>query len=163
MKVSLNTFKHWLLIVGGSIGILFALFCILTQWKFVTVSTEGISVKEIYQGPKDTIIYCLNVPIDRYTSTWEVEIKEDGTAYQIPKRSIIELHKNVVKSRLNDDIHYNNLGEMNHAQLVTGGPAITSWYIGTQDSAVLIWKEGMELEPAPYEILRECGIHTMVE
>ena len=59
--------------------------------------------------------------------------------------------------------HFFDRGEMNHAQLVTGGPAITSWYIGAPGDAVLIWNEETELEPAPYELLKECGLHILVE
>lgn len=162
-KSAWTVFLKWLIIIIGSIGILFALFCVLTQWKFITVSTEEISVTEIYQGPNDIIIYRLNVPEDRYASNWKFEIKNDGSGYQIPKRSIIELHKNVLQSQLIDDEHFFDRGEMNHAQLVTGGPAVSSWHIGSPDNAVLIWEEGMVLEPAPYELLVECGLHILVE
>lgn len=105
-KSAWTVFLKWLIIIIGSIGILFALFCVLTQWKFITVSTEGISITEIYQGPNDIIIYRLNVPEDRYASNWKFEIKNDGSGYQIPKRSIIELHKNVLQSQLIDDEHF---------------------------------------------------------
>lgn len=163
-KSAWTVFLKWLIIIIGSIGILFALFCVLTQWKFITVSTEGISITEIYQGPNDIIIYRLNVPEGRYATNWKFEIKEDGSGYQIPKRSIIELHKNVVESHLNSsDYMFHDQGEMNHAQFVTGGPAITSWHLGAPDNAVLIWEEGMVLEPAPYELLVECGLHVLVE
>lgn len=162
-KSSLATFKRWLIIVVGSIGVLFALFYILTQWKIITVSTEEISVIEIYQGPNEIIIYRLNIPDDRYASSWEFQIQDDGSGYHIPKKSIIELHKNVIESQLNHDYQIYDHGEMNNAQLVTGGPAITQWYIGAPGDAVLVWKEGMELEPAPYEILEKCGLHVLVE
>ena len=162
-KSAWTVFRNWLIIIIGSIAILFTLFCILTQWKFITVPTEGISVTEIYQGPNDIIIYRLNVPEDRYASDWKFEIKDDGSGYQIPKRSIIEIHKNVLQSRLLDDEHFFDRGEANHAQFVTGGPAITSWHIGAPDNAVLIWEEGMELDPAPYELLEECGLHILLE
>ena len=162
-KSAWTVFRNWLIIIIGSIAILFTLFCILTQWKFITVPTEGISVTEIYQGPNDIIIYRLNVPEDRYASDWKFEIKDDGSGYQIPKRSIIEIHKNVLQSQLLDDEHFFDRGEANHAQFVTGGPAITSWHIGAPDNAVLIWEEGMELDPAPYELLAECGLHILLE
>ena len=162
-KSAWTVFRNWLIIIIGSIAILFTLFCILTQWKFITVPTEGISVTEIYQGPNDIIIYRLNVPEDRYASDWKFEIKDDGSGYQIPKRSIIEIHKNVLQSQLLDDEHFFDRGEANHAQFVTGGPAITSWHIGAPDNAVLIWEEGMELDPAPYELLEECGLHILLE
>lgn len=162
-KSAWTVFRNWLIIIIGSIAILFTLFCILTQWKFITVPTEGISVTEIYQGPNDIIIYRLNVPEDRYASDWKFEIKDDGSGYQIPKRSIIEIHKNVLQSQLLDDEHFFDRGEANHAQFVTGGPAITSWHIGAPDNAVLIWEEGVELDPAPYELLKECGLHILLE
>ena len=162
-KSAWTVFRNWLIIIIGSIGSLLVLFCILTQWKFITVSTDGISVTEIYQGPNDIIIYRLNVPEDRYASNWKFEIKDDGSGYQIPKRSIIELHKNVLQSQLLDDEQFFDRGEANHAQFVTGGPAITSWHLGAPDNAVLIWEEGMVLEPAPYELLVECGLHILVE
>lgn len=162
MKKEKSALKRWLIIVVSSIVVMFLLFCFLTQWKFITVSTEGISVTEIYRGPNDIIIYRLNVPEGRYASDWKFEIKEDGSGYQIPKRSIIELNKNVVESLLNDDYRFDD-HEMNHEQLVVGGPAITSWHIGAPNNAVLIWEEGMKLEQAPYELLEECGLHILLE
>lgn len=161
-KSAWTIFTHWFTIVVGSLGILFALFCILTQWKIVTVSTVGISVKEIYQGPNDIIICRLNVPDGRYASCWDWEIEDDGSYYQIPKRSIIELHKNTQNSQL---VHFqmHDHGEMNAAQSKTGGPAITSWYIGAPKDAVYIWSEEMEIESAPMDVLRKVGLDFLVE
>lgn len=158
-KSAWQTFTHWFTISVGSIGILLALFCILTQWNVINVSTKGISVQEVYQGPNEIIIYRLNVPEGRYASCWEWEYQDNGAGYQIPKRSIIELSKN------NNDVETNRLmpyllydcGETNSAQEKRGGPEITSWYIGSPNNAVLIWSEGMQIEPAPFSVLKSCG------
>lgn len=156
-KTAWQSFTHWFTIIFGSLTILFLLFCFLTQWKGITVSTEGISVKEVYQAPNGTIIYRLNVPEDTYASCWEWELKDDGSGYQIPKRSIIELERYTQVNQL--DVYLcHDRNEMNSAQLKTGGPAITSWYIGAPIEAVFIWNEEMEVEPAPDDVLRKVGL-----
>jgi len=61
-KSAWTIFTHGFTIIVGSIFILVALFNLLTQWRFISVSTEGVTVKELYQGPNDIIICRLNVP-----------------------------------------------------------------------------------------------------
>ena len=161
-KSAWTKFTHWFTIIVGSIFILVALFNLFTQWRFISVSTEGVTVKELYQGPNDIIICRLNVPEGRYSSGWEWSIQDDGSIYQIPKRAILELYKNTQDTQL---IYYqmHDNGEINSVQAKTGGPAVTSWYIGSPNDSVFIWSDDMDLQPAPEDVLRKVGLLFLVE
>lgn len=144
-------------IVSGCLLLLFGLFCILTQWKFVTLPMNGVSVEWIYLLPDGRYIYKLEgVPEDVYCSEWKFIYTEDGCSYKIPKRSIIELNFGTQPNQLRCD-HLMDPAENNAAHKELGLPQITKWYLGKPGDAILIYEEGMDILPAPEELLKRWG------
>ena len=150
-------------IVTGCFLLLFGLFCFLTQWKFISLPMDGISVKWIYMLPDGRYIYKLNgVSEDVYCSEWKFEYTEDGCAYQIPKRSVIEPYRNSQPNQLVCELHGDPL-ENNAAHKELGLPYITKWYLGKPGDAILVYEEGLEIPPAPEELLRKWGYKSISE
>ena len=144
-------------IVGCSLLFLFGLFCFLTQWKFITLPMDGISVKYIYTCPDGRLIYALeNVPEDIWCGEWEFLDTEDGSFYTIPKRSIIELNKEMMCNQLLYD-QWIDFNEHNSSNRALGLPEVTKWYLGKPENAILIYEEGMNIPPAPEELLTKWG------
>lgn len=158
-----NRFCNRYTIVSGCLLLLFGLFCILTQCKFIALPMEGISVEWIYMLPDGRYIYKLeNVPENVYCSEWKFVYTEDGCAYKIPKRSIIELNRELVTNQL----LYEQLGdpaENNAANQFLGLPYITKWYMGKPGDAILVYEEGMDIPPAPEELLIRWGYNSKTE
>ena len=152
-----NRFCNRYTIVTGCLLILFGLFCMFTQWKFITLPINGISVEWIYMLPDGRYIYKLeNVPEDVYCSEWQFIYTEDGCSYKIPKRSIIELSRNSQPNQLLPD-HLGDPAENNAAHAELGLPHITKWYLGIPGEAILIYEEGRDITPAPEELLKRWG------
>lgn len=150
-------------IVSGCLLLLFGLFCFLTQWKFISLPMDGISVEWIYMLPDGRYMYKLDgVSEDVYCSEWKFMYMEDGCAYQIPKRSIIEPYCNSQPNQLLCDLHGDPL-ENNAANEEQGLPHITKWYLGKPGDALLIYEEGMNIPPAPEELLSKWGYKTIKE
>lgn len=158
-----NRFCNRYTTVSVCLLLLFGMFCLLTQWEFVTLPTDGISMKWIYMLPDGRYIYKLeNVPENVYCSEWKFIYTEDGCAYKIPKRSIIELNRELVGNQL----LYEQLGdpvENNAANQFLGLPHITKWYLGKPGNAILVYEEGMEITPAPEELLIRWGYNSIEE
>lgn len=165
--------RHWSIIwskfssrytiVTCCLLLLFGIFCFLTQWKFISLPMDGISVEWIYMLPDGRYVYKLeNVPENVYCSEWKFVYAEDGCAYQIPKRSIIEPYRNSQPNQLLCDLHGDPL-ENNAANEELGLPHITKWYLGKPGDAILIYEEGMDIPPATEELLRKWGYTNPTE
>ena len=158
-----NQFCNRYTIVTGCILLLFGLFCFLTQWKFISLPMDGIIVKWIYMLPDGRYIYKLNgVSEDVYCSEWKFVYTEDGCAYQIPKRSVIEPYRNSQPNQLVCELHGDPL-ENNAAHKELGLAYITKWYLGKPGDAILVYEEGLEIPPAPEELLRKWGYKSISE
>lgn len=120
----------------------------LTRWKCIPVSADVLEVTEVSQLSDGRIIYHLNVKDDKNLYFIKFTTNEDGSYYITPMRSIIETKRTSNLGLFNEyfmvDISENNAYQQNHGD----GIVITSCYIGPQDNAILIWKDGMELPPA---------------
>ena len=150
-------------IVTGCILLLFVLFCFLTQWKFISLPMDGISVKWIYMLPDGRYIYKLNgVSEDVYCSEWKFVYTKDGCAYQIPKRSVVEPYRNSQPNQLVCELLGDPL-ENNAAHKELELPYITKWYLGKPGDAILVYEEGLEIPPAPEELLRKWGYKSISE
>ena len=145
-------------IVSGCLLLLFGLFCFLTQWKFISLPMDGISVKYIYTCSDGRLIYALdNVPEDIWCSEWEFLYTEDGSLYKIPKRSIIELNKEMMCNQLLYD-QWIDFNEYNSRNRILGLPEVTKWYLGKPGNAILIYEEGMMISSAPKDLLAKWGL-----
>lgn len=134
----------------------------LTQWKWLSIEAPGMSVAEIYQLKDGRIIYKLDVPDGVWSRTFEFEHCEDGSTYLIPRRSLIELGEQQGWGSLLDNYLMIDAAEDNAWQQAYGdGIIMTRYYIGHPDSSnpLLIWEEGMELEPAPAELEAIFGMN----
>lgn len=150
-------FSKWFTIVVGAMILLVGCFCLLTQWKCITLPMDGIFVKDIYMFPDGRLSYRLrNVPVDVWCSTWDFATTEDGHIYKIPKRSVIELYRNSQPNQLEVEILIDP-NEENAHNAKLGLPHITKWYLGEPGNAILIWEEGMEVPPATKELLMRHG------
>lgn len=140
-------------------GIFFGSFCLLTQWKFIPVSTHAMEVAEIYRLEDGRILYRLDVPEDVFCRDFKFETHEDGSSYKIPMCSLIETTKLQGFESYLDGYMMIDPAENNAYAKKTGGTIITSWYFGAPGDALLIYEEGMELEPAPADLEARYGAH----
>jgi len=125
----------------------------LTQWKCLPITAHGMEVAEIYRLEDGRILYRLNVPEDAWCRNYKFEDR-DGKSYKIPVRAIIELGEKQGWPSTLDDYQMIDAGEGNAYREKMGETPITQWYIGHPDNAILVYEEGMEVEPAP-EVLEE--------
>jgi transcriptional regulator with XRE-family HTH domain len=150
-------------IASGCLLLIFGLFCFLTQWKFISLPMDGINIEWIYMFPDGRYVYNLDgVPENVYCSQWKIVYTEDGRAYKIPKRSIIELNTNSQPNQLLCDQLGDPL-ENNAANEELGLPHITKWYLGEPGDAILVYEEGMDITLAPEELLRRWGYKSIME
>ena len=155
-----NTFRrfctYFTIIVSATL-LVFGCFCLLTQWKCITLPVKGFSVKEIYSFPDGRLYYQLDdVPEGVWCSEWDFMVTEDGCCYKIPKRSIIELHKDTQNNQLKMD-QLLDPKELNAANEKAGLPQITKWYLGKPGDAILIYEDGMKIPQAPGSLLLKYG------
>lgn len=130
-------------------AILLGGFAALTQWKCLAVTTNGATVAEIYQLKDGRIVYKLDAPNSDWCWTFNFEETVDGRCYKTPVRSIVEMNENNGLTSALAEYMIIDPNENNAVAQVLGKPHITKWYIGKPDDAILIYEEGMELEPAP--------------
>lgn len=154
----LKGFGIAVLIFAVIIGALLA----LTQWKWIPITTHEMDVAEIYQLQDGRILYRLNVPNGVWSRDFEFVHNEDGAEYIIPKRSIIDLNEKAGWGSLLDSYLMLDVAETNAWHQAQGdGIVVTKCYLGNPDepNPLLIWEEGMELEPAPAELEAVYGYH----
>lgn len=142
------------LIFAVVIGCLLA----LTQWSWLPVTTYGMEVAEIYRLEDGRILYRLDVPEDAWCREYKFE-DHDGKNYKIPVRAIIELNEKVGWPSTLGEYQLIDAEESNTWRQNRGEPVITQWYVGHPDDAILIYEEGMHLEPAPAELEAVYGYH----
>ena len=158
-----NRFCNRYTIVSGCLLLLFGLFCLLTQWKMITLPMDGVSVEWIYMLSDGRYVYKLeDVSEDVYCSQWKFIYTDEGCVYQIPRRSVIELGRKEQPNQLLCEM-MGDPNENNAAHDVLGLPHITKWYIGKPGDAVLIYEEGMDIAPAPEKLLIRWGYKDMEE
>ena len=126
----------------------------LTQWKWMTIDTVQMDVAEIYRMEDGRILYKLEVPKGVWSRTFDFEHCADGTEYLIPKRSIIELGEQQGWGSLLDGYLMIDVAENNAYRQGQEMGTVTRYYLGDPDdpNPLLIWEEGMVLEPAPAEL-----------
>ena len=150
-------FCKWFTLVAVAAILLFGCFCLLTQWKCITLPIDGVSVKEIYMFPDGRLIYSLeNVPNDVWCSEWDFINAGDGSIYKMPKRSVIEIARNSQPNQLEVEMLIDP-NELNAHNAKADLPRVTKWYLGVPGNAILIWEEGMEVLPATKELLIKHG------
>lgn len=153
-----NTQKALLKGVGATVlvfAVLFGCLLALTQWKWMTITTNYMEVAEIYQLADGRILYRLEVPSGVWSREFEFVHCGDGSEYLIPKRSVIELGEQEGWGSFLDSYLMMDVAETNAWHQAQGdGIVITKYYIGSPEESdpLLIWEEGMELEPAPAEL-----------
>lgn len=144
--------------VGATVlvfAILVACLVAMTQWKWMEIDAVHMEVAEIYQLADGRILYKLDVPAGVWSRTFEFTHCEDGSSYLTPKRSLIELGEQQGWGSLLDGYLMIDVAEENAWQKKHGtGVERTRYYIGTPEDIdpLLIWEEGMVLEPAPAEL-----------
>lgn len=141
-------------------GVLFGGFVAATQWNFIEISAHEMSISEIYQLRDGRIIYKLDVPEGVSNREWKFVYTEDGGMYKIPVTSLINTTQlQGFESGLRQ-YQMIDAGETNAWLKSQGRSPVTKWYIGNPElsSALLIYEEGMPLEPAPAELEAKYGI-----
>lgn len=136
-------------------------FVALTQWRFVEVTTNGMTVAEIYRLEDGRIIYRLDTPSNTWSRSFEFSHGPDNEKFKIPVRAVVELNEMQGWPSYLDDYMMIDEAENNAWERANGYPETKRWYIGGPDDCLLIYEVGMELEPAP-EHLEELvlrGIH----
>ncbi len=146
------------LIAALVFSVLIGSFICLTQWDCISISTMGVEIAEIYQLEDGRILYRMELPEGVWCRNFRFEHHEDGSDYKIPVRSIIDL--NELQGIPNALPYYQMIdpAEENAFQAAHGhGNTVTKWYWGDPDDAILIYEEGMVLEPAPEELEKIYG------
>lgn len=144
---------------GGIIAVfmclfLFGAYCGLTKWKCIPVPSDLLEVTEVSLLADGRIIYHLNVKDDKQLYFIKITTNEDGSYYMTPMRSIIESKRTIDKGFFNEYFTV-DIAETNAYQQTNGKrTTITSCYVGSQDNAILVWEDGMEL-PKASEALEE--------
>ena len=140
-------------------GIFFGSFVLATQWNFIEISTHAMEVAEIYQLQDGRIIYRLDVPDGLYCSEWKFVYTEDGGMYKIPFNALINtawlqgFESTLGKYQMIDP------GENNAWRKAQGLAPVTKWYMGSpENNPLLIYEEGMILEPAPEHLEARFGV-----
>lgn len=148
-----------LLIAFMICAVLFGGFVAVTQWQFIEVSAHAMSVSEIYQLQDGRIIYKLEVPDGVYCNDWKFAYTEDGSMYKIPVTALINTAQLQGFTSELDYYQIIDVGENNASRKAQGLPPVTKWYIGSPNlgSALLIYEEGITLEPAPAELEERYG------
>ena len=135
-------------------AVLIGSLLVLTQWKCIPIDPVEMEVAEIYQLKDGRILYKLDVPAGVWSRTFAFEHCEDGATYLTPMRSLIELGEQQGWGSLLDGYLMIDVAENNAWLQKQGIGSMTQYYIGQADGVnpLLIWEEGMELEPAPAEL-----------
>lgn len=131
-------------------GVLLGSFVLATQWNFVEISTHAMEVAEIYQLQDGRILYKMDIPDGLYCNEWKFVYTEDGGMYKIPFNALINtawlqgFESTLGKYQMIDP------GENNAWRKAQGLSPVTKWYMGSPgNNPLLIYEEGMVLEPAP--------------
>ncbi len=126
-------------------------FLALTQWEWISIEAVGMKVTEVYQMEDGIILYKLEVPAGVWCRSFDFQREEDGSTYLIPKRSMIEFGQQQGYDSFFDNYLMLDVAENNAWAQSQGEPQMTRYYIGSPESIaqLLIWEEGMELQPAP--------------
>lgn len=146
--------KKWAWLKGFAVaalifGMLFGSFCLLTQWKFMEVTTSGMSVAEIYRLEDGRIIYRLDTPGNAWSREFVFKDGANGELYKIPVRSVWEPNQVEGWPSYLDEYMMIDEAENNAWNRANGYPETKQWYIGGPNDCLLIYEVGMELEPAP--------------
>ena len=165
IQMKWNAQKRNALIKGLVIALLicatlFTGFVLATQWYFIEISTHEMEVMEIYQLKDGRIIYKMDVPEGVYCTRWKFIHQENGEEFKIPVTALINIERiQGFESHL-DGYMIVDPGETNAYLKSTNGPVITAWYLGNPESGnpLLIYEEGMALEPAPEHLEAIYGI-----
>lgn len=165
IRAAWNKGKRKALLKGAVIAIIACVVLLfgylgLTRWKVIPVSADVLEVSGVYQLSDGRIIYFLH-PTDNKNlqisskdgiNPGSFTLNADGSFYVTPRRSVFE--DEWTETLFNEyrliDISENNAWQQIHGD----GVVITSYYIGTEDNAILLWEEGMELPPASEEMER---------
>ena len=131
-------------------GVLLGSFVLATQWNFVEISTHAMEVAEIYQLQDGRILYKMDIPDGLYCNEWKFVYTEDGGMYKIPFNALINtawlqgFESTLGKYQMIDP------GENNAWRKAQGLSPVTKWYMGSpENNPLLIYEEGMVVEPAP--------------
>lgn len=119
----------------------------LTQWKFIPVPSDALSISQVYQLKTGQIVFNMEIMDGReiMSTYFGLEYGEDGAAvYVTPKRSIIEGKVWDYQKVTTHLIDLDAFQPANHAE-------ITAIYVGSVEDAILVWEKGMELPHASQE------------
>lgn len=125
-------------------GILAAVFIWLTTGCFSPFTSEEITVSNICQLQNGEILYEATVPWVDGWGAFETVLTEDGKFYLIPKRPAIVLNDDI--SALIMTFDPESIGTW--GGIDGAGKAISAYYLGDPEDAILIWERGMELPNA---------------
>ena len=157
-KIAKKALVKGLLVAFLICGVLFGSFVLATQWKFIEISTHEMKVTEIYQLKDGRILYKLDVPEGVYCRDWKF-IDADGGSYKIPTTALINTTQLQGFESYFENYQMIDPGENNAWRQAQGLEPVTRWYLGSPDvSALLIYEEGMALEPAPEHLEAIYGI-----
>ena len=124
-------------------------FAALTQWRFIEVTTQGMTVAEIYRLKDGRILYRLDTPSNTWSCSFEFGRGPDNESFKIPMRAVVERSEIRGWPSYLDDYMMIDEEESNAWERANGYPETKRWYIGAPDDCLLIYEVGMELKPAP--------------
>ena len=72
--------------------LLYSGFFVLTGWRFVEVTTQGMTVAEIYRLEDGRILYRLDTPSNAWSCSFEFKRNGNNDSFKVPVRALIELN-----------------------------------------------------------------------
>lgn len=131
-------------------AVICGLFCSLTMWKCIPVSTDVLKVSDVSRLADGRIVYHLEVTDHKELREIRFSVNKDGSFYMTPKRSVITLKQTGENF---SDYYLIDLDEDNEYQKKFGdGIEIKAYYLGNEKDNILIWKDGMNLPQASAEV-----------
>ena len=178
LKVKKKSLVKGVLITAAAVLLLWGALFVMTDWKFIPVSTEKMEITGVSVLPEGTVAFHLLVDDGKEIRHISTDVDYDeGVVYLTPKRAILEqpVWFDSLYRSLNDRDYYINISPFTKAQ--TLDPAneeklidfyesipdyamsdyfftseITKICIGTEKDHIVLWEEGMELPAATAEL-----------
>lgn len=147
----------------GLCALLITAFCLLTEIKAVTVSTDVIRITNVCQLSNGDIAFHLYIDDEYDLNSITCEVNSEGEMYIQPKRAVIEekrmdgfewalYNSNYSVDITPEDPHeaedYIRFSDFSFSW----GDEPTAIYVGTESDNILIWEKDMELPAADAEM-----------
>lgn len=149
----------------GVCALLVAAFCLLTQLKVVTVSTDVIQITNVCQLSNGDIAFHMYIDDEYDLNSITCEVNSEGEMYIQPKRAVIEekrmdgfewaLYNSNYSVDITPEAPHEAEDHTTFADFCFWYDEVAAIYVGTESDRLLIWEKGMELPAADADMEKE--------